>query len=908
MKIQNKHAFFLYTITFLILMPVIFMPFLTGKYSFVWETDGISQHYPSLLYYGELLRGLLAGQGFPMVDFRVGMGFDTLTTLNYYVIGDPIALLSVFMTKDNGVFVYNALILLRFYLAGVSFLIFCRYWRLRGMGCVLGALMYVFCGYTFFTGVRHPYFLNPMIYLPFLLMGIEEVLRKEGSTLYKKEVLYKSEAEPRRSHPYLLILMSFICTLSNFYFLYIITMIAVIYVLFRFAATYCKDWKNKFTGFLRTGLKVGGYYLLGMAMAAVIFLPVIYAFMQNGRMDSKPEHFTGYLFYDVSYYFYALQGFFASGVGSGSGWIDLSFPTVIAVSAGILLRNKDKKFYKLRLIFLLAILALCIPAFGYFMNGFSYVTNRWDFLVAFIVAMVFTVTYQDIFVRDHWVRVILVLGVAGYGALVMIRPTPVAMYTGLILLLTVMIVFILQTELLQMKQGLREGILYVIVVLTLGFNGYAFYSSHFRGYAEQFLQKEEVMAVMDGAEAAAIGQIEDTGFFRIETSGDSARNEALGIGFYDVSAYFSLIDGRVTDYYKQLELVSQRAAFRIDHQDNRTILDALAGVKYFVSTTKAAAPFGFQLIGEGEKGTRSFHLFENQYPLSLGYTYQNYILREDYNKLSALEKQNALMYAVVLEEESPYVSKSSQDMSAGLKRLDYTIAAKGEIDLEEDSLLIHKAGSELTLNFDADANTELYVRFHNLTIDRRAGVNQTFKVKGEDDISKNVNIRNKYYASYFGKQDFLINLGYSGSKRSWAKITFPASESYSYDTIEIYQLDMNVYREQVQKLGQSVLQNVIQDRNRLEGDVTLNTKGIMVLSIPWSRGWSAYVDGQKAKLLEANVMYSALELPEGSHHITLTYRTPYLKEGIMVSGIAWAGFIIVLIIIRRRDKGISRNA
>jgi uncharacterized membrane protein YfhO len=61
----------------------------------------------------------------------------------------------------------------------------------------------------------------------------------------------------------------------------------------------------------------------------------------------------------------------------------------------------------------------------------------------------------------------------------------------------------------------------------------------------------------------------------------------------------------------------------------------------------------------------------------------------------------------------------------------------------------------------------------------------------------------------------------------------------------------------------------------------------MVLGIPYSKGWRAYVDGKKEKLLQANVMYMALPLTAGTHHIVLKYETPYLKTGLFVSLVAF---------------------
>ena len=209
-----KNVYILYTVLFIFLILIIFLPFIINGKTFIWEIDGINQHFPILQYYGNILRETLSGHTFPMIDYKIGLGFDTITTLHYYALGDPIALLTIFMKSENAIFMYGLLILLRYYLIGISYIIFARYFSLRGNGVLLGALIYTFSGYALYAGVRHPFFLNPMIYLPIIIIGLEEVMQ--------------------RKKPYILIVITFVSTLSNFYFLYILTIISIIYVIYRY--------------------------------------------------------------------------------------------------------------------------------------------------------------------------------------------------------------------------------------------------------------------------------------------------------------------------------------------------------------------------------------------------------------------------------------------------------------------------------------------------------------------------------------------------------------------------------------------------------------------------------------------------------------------------------------------------
>ena len=104
---KSKRSYYLiYTLLFLVISFAAFFPFIIMGKSFIFSGadgggDGISQHYTALAYYGRYLRrifGTLVTQhklSIPMWDMSIGYGADIITTLNYYVLGDPFALLAI---------------------------------------------------------------------------------------------------------------------------------------------------------------------------------------------------------------------------------------------------------------------------------------------------------------------------------------------------------------------------------------------------------------------------------------------------------------------------------------------------------------------------------------------------------------------------------------------------------------------------------------------------------------------------------------------------------------------------------------------------------------------------------------------------------------------------------------------
>ena len=130
-KDSKRDFYILYTLVFGVIAGFIYYQFAGNGKSLVWSHDGIPQHLNSLAYYGRYLREVLHTifvehkLELPMWDMNIWFGSDILTTLHYYVIGDPLTLLSVFVPADKTEVMYEVLIFLRIYLAGIYFSVFC---------------------------------------------------------------------------------------------------------------------------------------------------------------------------------------------------------------------------------------------------------------------------------------------------------------------------------------------------------------------------------------------------------------------------------------------------------------------------------------------------------------------------------------------------------------------------------------------------------------------------------------------------------------------------------------------------------------------------------------------------------------------------------------------------------------
>jgi len=78
--------------------------------------------------------------------------------------------------------------------------------------------------------------------------------------------------------------------------------------------------------------------------------------------------------------------------------------------------------------------------------------------------------------------------------------------------------------------------------------------------------------------------------------------------------------------------------------------------------------------------------------------------------------------------------------------------------------------------------------------------------------------------------------------------------------------------------------------------------GHAVLLDEWTWGWTATVDGAPAPVLRADVLFRAVAIPAGDHVIEMRYRSPGLLVGLILSGLGWLAFALLVAWSRRARR------
>ncbi len=901
-KDSKKDFYILYTLVFGIIAFFIFYQFEGNGKSLVWSHDGIPQHLNALAYYGRYLREMLHRifiehkLSFPMWDMTIGYGSDILTTLHYYVIGDPLTLLSVFVPADKTEILYEILIFLRIYLAGISFSIYCFYHKNPKQATFIGTLIYIFAGWTIYAAMKHPYFSNPMIYLPLVLMGIDKIYKKEK--------------------PWLFIWATAISAMSNFYFFYMICIFMFLYAAFRYFGLFSE---RRIKDILIWFVKFIGYYAVALMMAAAIFLPVIMTLFGTERF--QVENYIP-LFYDKIYY----EKYLGNLIGENMIQWGVAGYSAVAMAGVFVLLSKKKKYLDLKLGFVILNVFLLIPFAGHVLNGFSYVSNRWIWAYGMMIAYIFVKAYPEFFALTIKEKKKIFVMVIIYCVLALFAQAARTQRNMAAVIVLVLAVFTVTSYGNIFQQGKYLcGMLCILLVASIMLSVSYQYSFE-KDYLVEFAASDEAIDKLKSDTDQAVKNTGDTTLYRYDQYGTLPYdNTSMYMGTNSTAYYFSLANSNISKFFNEMYLNTPWEQ-HYENLDSRTILDCLAAVKYFVISgdNYKYLPYGYNKEkGSAGSGKNECRAYTSDSALPLGYTYEKYIPESEYEKMDVVKKQQALLDGVVLEDSSlPKASTYFDDES-----MEYRLEAGDGCNVSEGKIKVTREGAQLKLAFKGLTDSETYLIADNLDYDslspRELVSNNSFqkmteyeqnKILHEDslwrywketkeaamtissnDVQKQLKIFTDKYNAYSGRHDFLCNLGYSGSGKRTITITFQNTGVYTYDQLRVVCQPVKGIEEKTGKLGEETLQNIKQDTNEITGTITVSDKKALVLAVPYNDGFTAYVDGKKTEIKKANTMYMAVELEKGTHEIRLVYCTPYLKVGLCLSALGIFIYLCLLV-------------
>ena len=154
--------------------------------------------------------------------------------------------------------------------------------------------------------------------------------------------------------------------------------------------------------------------------------------------------------------------------------------------------------------------------------------------------------------------------------------------------------------------------------------------------------------------------------------------------------------------------------------------------------------------------------------------------------------------------------------------------------------------------------------------------------------------------------DLFYNLGYYKNIKSGDSITltFDKAGEYDYKSLKVLNLPIEEYNDEIKKLSENSFNIESISDKKVVGNIDSKVDGILTFQIPYSRGWNVKIDGKEVKTLRVNEAFLGVNIKSGKHSVELTYKTPFLRTGVIFTVI---GVILLIFISLYKRKNSEKN-
>jgi len=120
----------------------------------------------------------------------------------------------------------------------------------------------------------------------------------------------------------------------------------------------------------------------------------------------------------------------------------------------------------------------------------------------------------------------------------------------------------------------------------------------------------------------------------------------------------------------------------------------------------------------------------------------------------------------------------------------------------------------------------------------------------------------------------------------------PGEEALSLDNLKL-----------AREAGEGSLVTIINDTpNQIDLEVETSQPGFLFLADNFYPGWQASVDNQKTKVYRANYTFRAIEIPQGKHQASFTFKPASFRLGLGISFFSLLTLLIVVLFFKKFIK------
>lgn len=686
-------------------------------------------------------------------------------------------------------------------------------------------------------------------YMPFLclaLIGVDRYFEQEKSGLFTVSV--------------------FLMIMTSFYFSIGGMLSLVLYGLHRY---FEQREGNRVTvrSFLRDGLCFVRSMILAVLMSGFFLVPTALA-LTGGRSKEQNISFASFFIPQIT-----VERFAYSIYGIG-----LTTLVITVLLTGLLYRKVYEKVLTYG-----CVIVLVIPVFAYLLNGGLYIRDK--VFIPFLPLLCYLISIYLEKCRKR--ELSFIAGIVPY-------------------IITTIFVYIARNQFVSKGIGksiwkvlLAESILFLICyvlycamkryhkekkeilmlalpsVICLAVTMNTFYQMKPDRYVSRKLYRD--VTGEQNRQAIKEALKDDAGYYRTEQMGSDDENAADLNRIWDVDQNITSIYSSA--YNPDYQTFRQKTfgleePFRngmMQSVSKNPVFQRMMGVRYIVSDSDVP---GYTLV----KKCGTTGIYQNKDAAPVMYATDRVMTEEEYKKLAFPYNQTAFLeYAVVGE----HTESSDQNI----------MTAYAPVSLKMDNNRTTGGAEQKTMQQEGKKQI-LFLRFRvdnaHPNKDVAVWINGIRnKLSAKDHVYYN---ENKIFTYAVPLKDGEDNISVTFGK---GKYRLRHVQAYLGSLPERSEL---LYQSEIQVDKKQTEDNVIQ------GTIHVKKDGWFITSISYDKHFKIYIDGKETEIQKVNTAFLGCKIESGNHEVKIIYHAPGTTTGKVLSLIGIAGFVLVLVQEKRKQK------
>lgn len=685
-------------------------------------------------------------------------------------------------------------------------------------------------------------------YMPFLclaLIGVDRYFEQEKGALFTVSV--------------------FLMIMTSFYFSIGGMLSLVLYGLHRY---FEQREGNRVTvrSFLRDGLCFVRSMILAVLMSGFFLVPTALA-LTGGRSKEQNTSFASFFIPQIT-----VERFAYSIYGIG-----LTTLVITVLLTGLLYRKVYEKVLTYG-----CVIVLVIPVFAYLLNGGLYIRDK--VFIPFLPLLCYLIGIYLEKCRKKELSFIagivpyIITTIFVYIARNQFVSKGIGKSIWKVLLaesILFLICYVLYCALKRYHKETKEILMLALPsVICLAVTMNTFYQMKPDRYVSRKLYRD---VTGEQNRQAVKEALKDDGYYRTEQKGSDDENAADLNRIWDVEQNITSIYSSAynPDYHTfRQKTFGLEEPFRngmMQSVSKNPVFQRMMGVRYIVSDSDVP---GYTLV----KKCGTTGIYQNKDAAPVMYATDRVMTEEEYKKLAFPYNQTAFLeYAVVGE----HTESSDQNIMTAYEPVSLKMANNRTTGGAEQKTIQQEGQKQiLFLRFRVDnahPNKDVAVWINGIRNKLSAkdhvyyNENKTFTYAvplkdGEDNISVT-----------FGKGKYRLRhvQAYLGSLPERSEL--------------LYQSEIQVDKKQTED-------NVIQ------GTIHVKKDGWFITSIPYDKHFKIYIDGKETEIQKVNTAFLGCKIESGNHEVKIIYHAPGTTTGKVLSLIGIAGFVLVLVQEKRKQK------